>query len=72
VRYGLIALGDRTYAATYCAGGLCMDALLTGLGARRIGQPLLHDASAGTIPEDVAVEWIGPWLDQAWSADAAA
>ena len=64
VSYGVIALGDRTYAATYCFGGKRFDALLQQLGAKRIGEPMPHDASAGTIPEEVAVEWIGPWLDQ--------
>jgi MioC protein len=62
--YGVIALGDRTYAQTFCFGAKRFDALLQSLGARRIGEIMLHDASAGTIPEEVAVEWIGPWLDQ--------
>ena len=63
VDYGVIALGDRTYAQTFCFGGKRFDALLQSLGAHRIGEVMLHDASAGTIPEEVAVEWIGPWLD---------
>ncbi len=64
VVYGVIALGDRTYAQTFCFGGKRFDALLQSLGARRIGEVMLHDASGGTIPEEVAVEWIGPWIDQ--------
>ena len=64
VAYGVIALGDRTYAQTYCFGGKRFDGLLQSLGARRIGEPLLHDASAGTMPEEVAVEWIGPWIER--------
>lgn len=64
VRYGLIALGDRTYADTFCYGGKRFDALLTELGARRIGEPLLHDASKGTMPEEVAGEWIEGWMAQ--------
>ena len=62
--YGVIALGDHTYAQTFCFGGKRFDALLASLGARRVGEVLLHDASAGTVPEEVAVEWIGPWHDQ--------
>jgi MioC protein len=62
--YGVIGLGDRTYAQTFCFGPKRFDALLQSLGARRIGEPMLHDASGGTIPEEVAVEWIGPWADQ--------
>jgi MioC protein len=64
LRYGVIALGDRTYAQTFCFGGKRFDALLQSLGARRIGEVLLHDASAGTIPEEVAVKWIGPWAER--------
>ena len=62
--YGVIALGDRTYAQTFCFGGKRFDALLQSLGARRIGDVMIHDASAGTIPEEEAVTWIGPWLAQ--------
>ncbi len=64
VVYGVIALGDRTYAQTFCFGGKRFDALLQELGGRRIGAVMLHDASAGTIPEEVAVEWIGPWAEE--------
>jgi MioC protein len=70
--YGVIALGDHTYAQTFCFGGKRFDALLRSLGARRIGEAMLHDASAGTIPEEVAVEWIGPWLDRLEARDEAA
>src|ERR1044072_3270878 len=55
VQYGVIALGDRTYAETFCNGGKRFDAILSELGARRIGEIMLHDASAGTMPEEVAV-----------------
>jgi MioC protein len=64
VAYGVIALGDRTYAQTFCFGGKRFDALLQSLGARRIGGAMIHDASAGTIPEEEAVRWVGPWLAQ--------
>lgn len=62
VRYGVIALGDRTYADTFCNGGRRFDAILSELGAKRIGDILLHDASAGTMPEEVAVGWAPGWL----------
>ena len=64
VRYGVIALGDRTYAETFCNGGRRFDGILSELGATRIGDILLHDASAGTLPEEVAAQWIGPWIEQ--------
>jgi MioC protein len=70
--YGVIGLGDRTYAQTFCFGGKRFDALLQKLGARRVGEVMLHDASAGTIPEEVAVEWIGPWAERFREARKAA
>jgi MioC protein len=62
VRYGVIALGDRTYADTFCNGGRRFDAILGELGAQRIGEILLHDASAGTMPEEVAADWVEGWI----------
>jgi MioC protein len=62
VQYGVIALGDRTYAQTFCFGGKRFDQLLTALGATRLGEVMLHDASAGTVPEEVAVEWVRRWI----------
>jgi MioC protein len=62
VVFGLIALGDRTYKATFCRGGLQFDELLRDLGAKRLGDPLLHDAGGGTLPEDVAAEWVLQWV----------
>jgi len=64
VQYGVIALGDRTYAETFCNGGKRFDAILSELGARRIGEIMLHDASAGTMPEELAVEWAAGWITQ--------
>jgi MioC protein len=62
VQYGVIALGDRTYAETFCNGGKRFDQILTELGARRIGDIMMHDASTGTLPEEVAAEWAENWL----------
>jgi MioC protein len=62
VRYGVIALGDRTYAETFCNGGRRFDRILSELGAKRVGELMLHDASAGTMPEELAVQWASDWL----------
>ena len=63
VRYGLIGLGDKgTHAKTFCNGGKRFDRILTELGAKRIGDVMLHDASSGDLPEDEAAEWIEGWI----------
>jgi MioC protein len=64
VQYGIVALGDRTYQDTFCNGGRRFDAILGELGARRIGDILFHDASSGTLAEEAAAEWIGPWMER--------
>jgi sulfite reductase alpha subunit-like flavoprotein len=63
VTYGLFALGDITYRDTFCEGGIRFDTLLTELGARRVGDIVKHDASSGTLPEEVAAQWIVPWAE---------
>lgn len=61
VRYGVIGLGDRKYESTFCFGGRKFDALLASLGARRVGEPLLHDASGAALPEELALAWVAQW-----------
>ena len=63
VQYGVIALGDRTYAETFCFGGKRFDELLTELGAQRLGEVFRHDASAGTMPEELAADWAIRWIE---------
>ncbi|HJY75055.1 MAG TPA: flavodoxin domain-containing protein [Burkholderiales bacterium] len=62
VRYGVFGLGDRTYAETFNFGGKRFDELLAELGARRIGERHMHDASSGVLPEETALEWCQEWL----------
>ncbi|MDB5406592.1 MAG: exoenzyme regulation regulon ORF2-like protein [Rhodospirillales bacterium] len=68
VGFGLFGLGDRTYRETFCFGPKRFQTLLTELGARLIGEPVYHDASAGTMAEEVAGEWVIGWLDS-WRAE---
>ncbi len=63
VRYGLIGLGDSTYEDTFAFGGKKFDAALQGCGATRIGAPMIHDASSGTLAEEDAAEWAKDWAD---------
>jgi MioC protein len=65
VRYGVFGLGDRTYAETFNFGGKKFDELLSELGARRIGERHMHDASSGILPEETALEWCQDWLRKA-------
>ncbi len=62
VRYGVFGLGDRTYAETFNFGGKRFDELLTELGAARVGERHMHDASSGVLPEETALEWCQDWL----------
>ncbi len=64
VIYGVIALGDTTYKDTFCQGGIRFDKMLAELGARRAGEILMHDAGSGTLPEELAAQWVVPWVEQ--------
>ena len=68
VTYGVFALGDMTYRDTFCEGGIRFDSLLTELGARRVGEIVKHDASSGTLPEELAAQWIVPWAESVESS----
>lgn len=59
--YAVFALGDRTYADTFCAAGESWDKLLAASGARQVVELERHDASSGTLAEDVAGEWAAGW-----------
>ena len=72
VHYGVFGLGDRTYAETFNFGGKRFDEILTELGARRIGERHMHDASSGILPEETALEWCQEWLAKAKEATSSA
>jgi flavodoxin len=59
LRYGIIALGDSTYA-NFCGGGSSMQ-LLQEQGAKRIGEMLKIDASEDPEPESVSNPWVEQW-----------
>jgi len=68
VTYGVFALGDSTHVGTFCFGGKRFDDVLQARGARRIGEVMQHNASGGTLPEEVALEWFPQWLAQVRAA----
>lgn len=64
IKYGVIALGDQTYAETFCKAGKIMDALLSSLGANKVGERLEIDACTQPLPDEEAIDWSKEWLAQ--------
>lgn len=64
LKYGVIALGDQTYAETFCKAGKIMDALFASLGAVKVGERLEIDACTQPLPDEEAVDWSKEWLAQ--------
>ena len=62
VRYGVIALGDQTYSATFCRAGKDMDALFAACGAQKIGERLEIDACTQPLPDEDALQWAQEWV----------
>lgn len=60
LRYGIIALGDSSYA-NFCGGGKRFDALLQEQSAQRIGDMLMIDAAEDPEPESVSNPWVEQW-----------
>ena len=57
IKYSIFGLGDMTYRDTFAYGGKKFFDLLNSLGANSLAEPFYHDASDGTLPEEVAVDW---------------
>lgn len=57
-KYGVIALGDKTYSASFCGGGAKLDEALRNCGAEPLVQRLEVDARSGTYPEEAALNWL--------------
>lgn len=59
-RYGVVNLGDSCYT-TFNEAGKMLDAAFEDLGAQRIGEPLVLDASSGDDAATLAREWVQHW-----------
>ncbi|MCW8832694.1 MAG: flavodoxin domain-containing protein [Colwellia sp.] len=64
VRYGVIGLGDKKYADSFCGGPKLLDSQMQSLGAQRIGELCEISASSGKYPEETALEWFEEWLEE--------
>jgi MioC protein len=62
LRYGVIALGDQTYQATFCKAGKDMDALFAACGAQKLGERLEIDACTQPLPDEEALNWSQEWV----------
>ncbi len=61
-RYAVFGLGDMTYADTFCAASDKWDVVISACGAVRLINVEHHNASSGTLAEDVAGEWAADQL----------
>lgn len=61
--YGVINLGDSSYD-TFAQAGQDMDEAFADLGAKRIGEPLVLDASSGDDFDELARDWVEQWAAQ--------
>lgn len=61
VSFGIIGLGDATYADTYNDGAKRFEKMLSELGANRIGERMEHNASGDDLPEEAGAAWAGEW-----------
>ena len=62
LRYGVFALGDMTYAETFCFGGKKFDEALSQLNAQKVIDTFCHNASDGSLPEEHAPDWAKDFL----------
>lgn len=63
LRYGLIAMGDSSYVDSFCGAGRCLDEVLQGQGAERLGERLEVDAMETFMADDAALPWAEEWIE---------
>ncbi len=62
LRYGVVGMGDRNYKDSYCGGPRKVDGILEQLGARRVCETLLLDATDNPTPDEDAIAWLPTYL----------
>lgn len=63
VKFGAVGIGSSEYD-TFCGAIHKLDALLSGKGAKRIGECFEIDIQKHEIPEDPAGEWVKIWANE--------
>lgn len=69
IHYSIFGLGDSFYEATFTGGSKTLDDKLAELGAHRIGDFGVHDASSFDDVGETLIEWFG--IVEPLHADAA-
>ena len=64
MKFGVYSLGDSVYHTTFCYGGKHFDELLRKLGASRLGEVGVHDASEDGLAEDCGADWVRVWAEK--------
>ena len=62
LRYGLIGVGDSSYAH-FCGGALQLDAALLDLGAQRLGDAFCFDEQSADDKMWAVTEWTLAWVE---------
>lgn len=65
LHFAVFGMGDSTYPETFNHGGKRIEALLTGAGARMLGERVTHDASGSDMAEDIALPWADAMVAEA-------
>lgn len=65
VLFAVFGMGDSEYPETFNFGGKAIEALMTGAGARMLGERVTHDASGSDMAEDLAMPWADAVVAQA-------
>ncbi|GAA0860003.1 FMN-binding protein MioC [Aliiglaciecola litoralis] len=64
ITFLVVGLGDSSYD-TYCNGAMVLQNLMEKAGAKLAYQPIHIDVLHHPIPEDIAVEWLKDYLQNA-------
>lgn len=65
ILFAVFGMGDSEYPETFNFGGKAIEALMTGAGARMLGERVTHDASGSDMAEDLAMPWADAVVAQA-------